>query len=113
MGSRRLSRVSEMSAPPGSLGEGSISLHRELGHETIKNRHTANGGTLINAGLDSGVITIVFAGSGNGRGRTNEESAAIGEPLFQRLKLEAFAYKQQAEQFAQKMRQQFIPKILR
>lgn len=99
--------------PHGSLGEGSISLHRELGHETIRNRHTANGGTLINGGLDSGVITVVFPGSGNGRGRTNEESAAIGEPLFQRLKLEAFAYKQQAQQFAQKMRQQFIPKILR
>lgn len=99
--------------PSGSLGEGSISLHRELGHETVRNRHTATGGTLINQGLDRDVITIVFPGSGNGRGRTNAESAAIGAPLFQHLKLEAFAYRQQVEQFAQKMRQLFIPKILR
>jgi hypothetical protein len=68
---------------------------------------------MINRGLDKDVITIVFPVSGNGRGRTNAESAAIGGPLFQHLKLEAFAYRQHAEQFAQKMRQAFIPKILR
>jgi hypothetical protein len=99
--------------PSGSLGEGSISLHRELGHETIRNRHTASGGTLINSGIGKDVITIVFPGSGNGQGRTNAESATIGEPLFQRLKLQASAYRQQGEQFAQKMRQHFIPRILR
>jgi hypothetical protein len=98
--------------PSGSLGEASISLHRELGHETVSGRHTATGGTLINRGIDRGVITIVFPGSGNGRGRTNKESAAIGEPLFQRLLQEATAYKQQVEQL-QKIGQQFIPSIMR
>lgn len=75
--------------PPNKLGEGSISLHRELGHETIVGRDTASGGRLRNLGISSGVITIVFPGSGNGKGRTNAESAAIGEPLFQRLQSEA------------------------
>ena len=75
--------------PSHKLGEGSISLHRDLGHETITGRFIARGGRLINAGISSGVITIVFPGSGNGLGRTNAESAAIGEPLFQRLQQEA------------------------
>lgn len=77
--------------PANKLGEGSISLHRELGHETIVN------GKLINSGLSRAarVITIVFPGSGNGLGRTNTESARIGEPLFQRLQQEAAFYEQQ------------------
>ena len=75
--------------PSSKLGEGSISLHRELGHETIVGRDTSTGGRLINAGISSGVITIVFPGSGNGHGRTNVESAAIGEQLFQKLQQEA------------------------
>lgn len=74
--------------PSHKLGEGSISLHRELGHETIVN------GRLINSGISGGVITIVFPGSGNGFGRTNAESARIGEPLFQRLQQEASFYEQ-------------------
>jgi hypothetical protein len=69
--------------PSHSLGEGSISLHRELGHETVV------GGHFINAGLPGGMITIVFPGSGNGRGRTNLESARIGALLFQKLQDEA------------------------
>jgi len=69
--------------PANSLGEGSISLHRELGHETVVN------GRLKNAGLPGGVITIVFPGSGNSFGRTNQESAAVGRPLFQGLLKEA------------------------
>ena len=73
------------------IGEGSIALHRELGHEKIVGRETASGGRLINAGITSGVITIVFPGSGNGFGRSNAESAAIGEPLFQKLQKEANA----------------------
>jgi hypothetical protein len=75
--------------PHTKLGEGSISLHRELGHETIRGRDTPSGGHLINAGISSGVITIVFPGSGNGKGRTNQESAAIGAPLFQKLQNES------------------------
>jgi Fungal chitosanase of glycosyl hydrolase group 75 len=75
--------------PPIKLGEGSIALHRELGHETIIGRDTPSGGRLINAGISSGVITIVFPGSGNGFGRRNAESAAIGEQLFPKLQKEA------------------------
>jgi hypothetical protein len=75
--------------PPTKLGEGSIALHRELGHETIIGRETVSGGRLINAGISSGVITIVFPGSGNGFGRSNADSAVIGERLFQNLQKEA------------------------
>ena len=80
--------------PSGSLGEGSIALHRELGHETIRGRHNADGGHLINGthggnGIASGVITIVFPKSGNGFGRSNQEIARLGEPLFRKLIKEA------------------------
>jgi Fungal chitosanase of glycosyl hydrolase group 75 len=76
--------------PCDKLGEGSISLHRELGHETVFR------GRLSNSGLSQavGVITIVFPGSGNGFGRTNWESAWIGEPLFRKLKKEAETFEQ-------------------
>lgn len=75
--------------PAHSLGEGSIALHRELGNETIVGRETANGWTLINNDIPSGVIPIVFPGSGNGLGRANRESKAIGEKLFQKPQQEA------------------------
>lgn len=99
--------------PAASLGEGSISLHRELGNETIRGRDTATGGTLINRGIDRDVVTIVFPGSGNGFGRNNQESAGIGAMHFQRLKQEATAHKQQVEQSLQRLRNMFIPSILR
>jgi hypothetical protein len=44
--------------PAHKLGEGSMALHRALGHETVIGRK------LHNDGIDSGVITIVFPGSG-------------------------------------------------
>jgi hypothetical protein len=69
--------------PAGSLGEGSIALHRDLGHETVV------GGHLLNDSISSGVVTIVFPGSGNGLGRTSWESERIGQPLFTKLKAEA------------------------
>ena len=80
--------------PSGKLGEGSIALHRELGNETIRDRDSADGGHLINGlkggnGIASGVITIVFPGSGNGLGRTNRESATIGSALFEKLNRQA------------------------
>lgn len=79
--------------PSRHLGEGSISLHRELGNETIRNRDTASGGALNRSGgIDRGVITIVFPKSGNGYGCANERSAAIGRPLFARLKQRATSY---------------------
>jgi Fungal chitosanase of glycosyl hydrolase group 75 len=99
--------------PSGSLGEGSISLHRELGNETIRGRETASGGTLTNRGINRGVITIVFPGSGNGFGRTNLESAGIGLMHFQRLQREATVFKQQVDQSLRNLRNAFIPSILR
>jgi hypothetical protein len=78
--------------PDDSLGEGSIALHRELGHEAIVNRHTASGGHMINEGIRKGVITIVFPGSGNALGRSNEDSAKIGSLLFDKLKKFASDY---------------------
>jgi hypothetical protein len=99
--------------PAGSLGEGSISLHRELGNEIIRNRDTASGGTLINRGIDSGVITIVFPGSGNTWGRKNAESKVLGEILFRKLKQEATSYQAQLAQFRNKVRDMFVPAIVR
>jgi len=99
--------------PSGSLGEGSISLHRELGNETTRGRHTASGGTLINRGIDGNVVTIVFPGSGNGFARTNLESAGIGSMHFQRLQQQATAFKRQVTQSLQNVRNMFIPDLLR
>ena len=63
------------------LGEGSIALHRLLGHETI----TADG-RLINEGIDSGVITIVFPGSGREDDpQTPAKINEIGKKLFKAL----------------------------
>lgn len=69
--------------PSDSLGEASIAVHRDLGHETVV------GGHLRNGGLDGGAITIVFPGSGNGFGRTNKESETLGKTLFAKLQQEA------------------------
>ena len=48
--------------PKGSLGEGSIALHRELGFATVR-----NGVENTKWGIDSGVVTIVFPQTGNGK----------------------------------------------
>ena len=80
--------------PKGHLGEGSISLLRELGKETIIGRNTVGGGRFTNNGIDRGVITIVFPGSGNGLGQRNRASEAIGAPLFEKLKRQAADYTQ-------------------
>ena len=64
--------------PAHKLGEGSIALHRALGHETITH------GTLRNEGIDNGVITIVFPGSGKQDDpQTPERVRRIGRMLFQ------------------------------
>ena len=44
---------------------------------------------MVNEGLPGGVITIVFPLSGNGRGRTNKESEALGKILFAKLQQDA------------------------
>jgi hypothetical protein len=72
--------------PPEKLGEGSIALHRALGHETII------GGRLQNVGISGGVLTIVFPGSGDGRAKHNAESHQLGQNLFKELLQEADEY---------------------
>jgi len=63
--------------PANKLGEGSIALHRSLGHETIR------GARLRNEGLESGVITIVFPGSGiAGDPQTPQRIRTLGRALF-------------------------------
>ncbi len=57
--------------PRHRIGEGSIALHRALGHETIVN------GRLRNVGIDRGVITIVFPHSGDGTPQTPERIQAL------------------------------------
>jgi len=72
--------------PTNKLGEGSIQLLRALGHERIKSN-----GHVINAGIDPGVVTIVFPGSGSPDDRASEATlvAAIatkGQALFAALR---------------------------
>jgi len=65
--------------PSKKLGEGSIALHRSLGHEVIR------GGTFHDEAIDKDVITIVFPGSGDGTPRTPDEIRRIGGGLFATL----------------------------
>ena len=59
------------------LGEGSIALHRALGHETIIN------GKLIDEAIDKDVITIVFPASGiENDPQTPAKIRATGKRLF-------------------------------
>lgn len=67
--------------PEDKIGEGSIALHRSLGHETVI------GGRLNNIGITRDVITIVFPGSGNRTPQTPELIRVIGERLFTLLSL--------------------------
>jgi hypothetical protein len=62
--------------PSKKLGEGSIALHRALGHEPIRN------GRYHDEGIDGAVITIVFPGSGNGTPQTPKKVRNIGKALF-------------------------------
>jgi hypothetical protein len=65
--------------PSSKLGEGSIALHRTLGHETIR------GGRYHDEAIDADVITIVFPGSGDGTPQTPERIRSIGRELFTKL----------------------------
>jgi hypothetical protein len=65
--------------PKKKLGEGSIALHRSLGHETIRN------GKFHDEAIDADVITIVFPGSGDGTPQTPERIREIGKSLFMAL----------------------------
>jgi len=93
-GSRKVFACFGDVGPTHKLGEGSISLHRELGNEPIANHNQAKGEHLINGakggnGIGSGVVTIVFPGSGNGFGKNNHDSQTAGSLLFDDLKREA------------------------
>jgi hypothetical protein len=65
--------------PRTKLGEGSIALHRSLGHEAIRN------GKLHDEAIDRDVVTIVFPGSGDGTPQTPDSIRAIGKGLFTAL----------------------------
>lgn len=66
--------------PRGKIGEGSIALHRALGFERIR-----VDGRIQDVGISSGVVTLVFAGSGDGTVQTPERIAAIGHERFAAL----------------------------
>ncbi|MDQ1639561.1 MAG: hypothetical protein QOF62_2900 [Pyrinomonadaceae bacterium] len=65
--------------PRKKLGEGSIALHRSLGHETIR------GGKLHDEAIDADVLTVVFPNSGDGTPKTPDEIREIGANLFTAL----------------------------
>ena len=62
--------------PRRKLGEGSIALHRSLGHEAIR------GGKLHDEAIDADVLTIVFPGSGDGTPQTPQKIREIGSAHF-------------------------------
>jgi hypothetical protein len=65
--------------PRHRIGEGSIALHRALGHETVHH------GRLHNVGISRDVITIVFPGSGNGTPQMPDAIASIGRNRYSLL----------------------------
>jgi len=65
--------------PAKKLGEGSIALHRSLGHETIR------GGKFHDEAIDADVITIVFPGSGDRTPQTPDKIRETGRRLFTAL----------------------------
>jgi hypothetical protein len=67
------------------LGEGSIELHRLLGHETIR------GGHYFNESIASDVVTIVFPGTSNTSVRTEDSIRAAAMPLYLKLIMSAVA----------------------
>lgn len=66
--------------PRTKIGEGSIALHRSLGFERIRSN-----GHIIDVGIDGGVVTLVFPGSGNGKPQTPDAIRSIGKARFKDL----------------------------
>ena len=66
--------------PPGKIGEGSIALHRSLGHETIRPN-----GRIRDVDIERHVVTIVFPGSGDGTPQTPDAIREQGRALFTTL----------------------------
>jgi hypothetical protein len=65
--------------PKRKLGEGSIALHRSLGHDPIRN------GRYHDEAIEDHVITIVFPRSGDGNPQTPDRVRTIGRDLFTQL----------------------------
>ena len=65
--------------PHNKIGEGSIALHRSLGHEVVIN------GVFHDDAIDENVVTIVFPGSGNGTPQTPDAIRTQGGVLLQAL----------------------------
>ena len=84
--------------PAGKLGEGSIALAQALGHNPFVVGK-------VRSGISSGVIYIVFPGSGNDKPRTVAEINSEGEKLFKswggmtRVKACFFPVESMREQF--------------
>lgn len=71
--------------PEKKFGEGSIELHRELGHETV-GRVSAHPGCAANERLDHVTYIVVFPHS-NSRWLPNDDIARIGAEHWQKLLL--------------------------
>jgi hypothetical protein len=67
------------SGPAWKIGEGSIALHRALGHETIR------GGRLHDVGISAEVITIVFPHSGDHTPQSPQRIQAKGRAILANL----------------------------
>jgi hypothetical protein len=66
--------------PKTKLGEASIMVHRQLGFERIR-----EDGSLIDAGIDANVTTIVFPGSGRNPALQVSEIEILGKQRFNAL----------------------------
>ena len=59
--------------PQRKVGEGSIALHRLLGFERVRN------GRIVDIGIESGVRTVFYPGSGNGYCQSLDKIVEIAE----------------------------------
>ena len=66
--------------PRSKIGEGSIALHRALGHETVR-----PDGRIRDVDIERHVVTIVFPNSGDGTAQTPEIIREKGRELFTAL----------------------------
>lgn len=71
-----------------NMGEGSIELHRLLGHECIRTGYYSAHPSIphyFDAGIARDVVTIVFPGTGNNSVCTRESIEAAAKPLYIKL----------------------------
>jgi Fungal chitosanase of glycosyl hydrolase group 75 len=65
--------------PQRKIGEGSIALHRLLGFERVRN------GRIVDIGIDKGVRTVFYPGSGNGFCQTVDKINEAAESAWSKL----------------------------